>query len=230
MSLRADLASDLADLLKHPTAVHHVWNRACWKRRLRAWPHAGRQQDAADFLSYLQRQDALPLFNSQWITLQDGQLTDTGSVCPVTLLGDLERIQGRRVGCTLQEVVDAWHNRLGSPALTPEARCLALQLNRFRAGSAGARKCNSSVSIPRLLSIPCWLAGGIQKVSFQVSAVLVHLGDTPHSGRYRSVLFEPNGRCWYTDDNQGAGFPSIADAKVFRENAYVVFLSPTSSL
>ena len=227
VSLRADLARDLTELLRHPTHAFHVWSRAPWRRLLRSWPHAGRQQDAADFLSYLQRQDALPLFSGHWITLLKG---DTGGVCPVALLGDLSCVHGSRVGCTLQEVVDAWHSRAGSPALTPGTRCVALQQNRFRTDSAGSRKCSSSVSIPRQLSIPCWIAGGIQQILFQVSAVLIHLGDTPNSGHYRSALFEPNGRCWYTDDNRNAVCPSVSDAKVFRENAYVVFLSPTSTM
>ena len=39
------------------------------------------------------------------------------------------------------------------------------------------------------------------------------------------VLFEPGGRCWYTDDS--ALSPSVPDAKVFRENAF--FLHAASS-
>ena len=230
VSLRADLARDLAELLRHPSRASHVWSRAPWRKLLRSWPHAGRQQDVADFLLYLQRQAALPLFDGHWITLIEGQLTDTGGVCPVALLGDLSCIQGSRIGCTLQEVVDAWHSRAGSPALTPGTSCVALQLNRFRTDSAGSRKCGTSVSIPRQLSIPCWIAGEIRPTLFQVSAVLIHLGHTPSSGHYRSVLFEPNGRCWYTDDDRSAVCPKVSDAKVFRENAYVFFLYPTSTM
>ena len=230
VSLRADLVRDFAELLRHPSRASHVWSRAPWRKLLRSWPHAGRQQDVADFLLYLQRQAALPLFSGHWITLTEGQLTDTGGVCPVALLGDLSCILGSRIGCTLQEVVDAWHSRAGSPALTPGTRCVALQLNRFRADSGGSRKCGTSVSIPRQLSLPCWIAGEIRPTLFKVSAVLIHLGNTPSSGHYRSVLFEPNGRCRYTDDDRSAVCPKVSDAKVFRENAYVFFLYPTSTM
>ena len=74
VSLRADLARDLAELLRHPSRASHVWSRAPWRKLLRSWPHAGRQQDVADFLLYLQRQAALPLFGGHWITLIEGSL------------------------------------------------------------------------------------------------------------------------------------------------------------
>ena len=42
----------------------HLWSRPSWRRCLRRWPDTGRQQDAAEFLTFLQVPAQLRLFGS----------------------------------------------------------------------------------------------------------------------------------------------------------------------
>ena len=228
VNLRPTLVRGLVSAFQGPTVSHHLWSTGAWARLFQQWPHEGRQQDAADFLTFLRQQSLLSSFGGQWLVMHESQLTDAGSLCPIILQGDLPKLCGDRQACRLQEIVDAWHLQSGSPALYSEARCVALQLNRFQQ-RAGVAKCRSRVALPLRVHLPCWVEGVIRLKPFLVRAALIHLGESTRNGHYRSVLFETSGRCWYTDDYSSATNPSLSDARVFQENVYVIFLSPASS-
>ena len=160
--------------------------------------------------------------------MEEGGLVDSGKLCQLALLGDLEAIKNTHGGCKLQDVVNTWHAQPGAPAIASDARCIVLQLNRFRPHGHSVHKSKCPVALPVRINLPCWVEGSVRFLPFLVRAAVIHLGDSTRVGHYRSVLFEPSGRCWYTDDQVRAASPSLSDAKVFRENVYLIFLTPAS--
>ena len=61
---------------------------------------------------------------------------------------------------------------------------------------------------------------------FLLSAVVVHLGSSPHQGHYRTLLVEEQGRAWLTDDGIAAQAPTRDQARLIQKNAYLLFLRP----
>ena len=45
-----------------------------------------------------------------------------------------------------------------------------------------------AVSLPLQVTLPVWVAGEVRHQVFRLSAVLVHLGDSPKQGHYRALL------------------------------------------
>ena len=127
--MRAPLHADLCECLSPRNEPLHLWSRAIWKRCLRHWPHSGRQQDAADFLSHFQQAADLRHFSGSWAVLSEGCLRDCGQVCPLALTCDLSLLPQVRGMCSLQQAIHHWHSSSPHPALTAGAECIAVQLN-----------------------------------------------------------------------------------------------------
>ena len=95
VSMKPVLHDDLCGLLElgsmAPTPLH-IWSRQLWCRHLRHWPDTGRQQDAAEFLSFF-RQACMPTqFQGAWHIISRNRLLDSGSVCPLVLNCVLEHL------------------------------------------------------------------------------------------------------------------------------------------
>ena len=225
--MKEQLHADLSACLSHLTGPTHIWSRTLWKRCLRHWPHCGRQQDAADFLTYLLQAAELRYFRGSWAVLSASSLRDSGQVCPVALTCDLSQVPKVRGLCPLQSVINHWHFSPTSPALTAGTECVVLQLNRFATEGRRLSKVTVAVSLPQQISLPVWVAGSVQRLKFRLCAALVHLGDTPKQGHYRALLVERSGRMWWTDDNRNALPPTSHDTRVILCNSYVLFFCPS---
>ena len=224
-SMREQLHADLSNCLSSCAPVH-IWSRPLWRRCLRFWPHSGRQQDAADFLSHLFQAADLRHFQGAWAVLSGGCLRDCGSVCPVTLSCDVRSLPVVRGIYPLQGVIDQWHNSPACPAFAAGTTCVALQLNRFCTEGRVVRKLHVAVSLPLRVHLPCWVEGSLSRREYRLSAAIVHLGSTPRSGHYRALLVEDSGRMWWTDDGDVARPPIARDADTLLRNAYVLFFRP----
>ena len=121
VSMKPVLHDDLCGLLELGSTAQaplHIWSRQLWRRHLRHWPDTGRQQDAAEFLSFF-RQACVPThFQGAWRIISRNSLLDRGSVCPLVLNCVLENLPLERGLCTLQSMVDAWHSLPGAPTLS----------------------------------------------------------------------------------------------------------------
>ena len=190
--------------------------------------HCGRQQDAADFLTYFTQATELSHFRGSWAVLSEGWLRDSGQVCPVTLTCDLQRPPQIRGICQLQSVINHWHAAPTSPAFTAGTECVALQLNRFDTEGRVVRKVAVAVSLPLQVTLPVWVAGEVRHQVFKLSAVLAHLGDSPKQGHYRALLVlrtlvECGGRMITVEWPP----PIPANASLILRNSYVFFFRPT---
>ena len=70
---------------------------------------------------------------------------------------------------------------------------MALQLNRLLTEGHVLSKLSE-------VHLPCWVAGSLLKSVHRLRAVPVHIGSSPHSGRYRALEVEDYGKMWWSDD------------------------------
>ena len=117
VALGAPLLVDLREVLSSSEPVH-LWSRPSWRRCLRRWPDTGRQQDAAEFLTFLQVPAQLRLFAGSWALLEAHNLHDQGGVCPLFLSSDPERAATLNGMCALQGLIDTWSNSERTLGLT----------------------------------------------------------------------------------------------------------------
>ena len=154
-----------------------------------------------------------------------GSLRDCGGVSPLELQCDLRDIPLVRDICPLQNVIQYWQAAASQAALHAGTACVALQLNRFTVVDRAVHKLSTPVSLPSKLHLPCWVEGSLR---YLLSAALVHLGSTPHSGHYRTLLIESTGKMWWTDDGVPARPPRKDEAFTLLRNVYIIFLRPSS--
>ena len=145
----------------------------------------------------------------------------------LVLTCDLSLLPKVRGVCPLQHAIDFCHSSPDNPALTAGTDCVAIQLNRFRTSGRVISKAAEAVSLPLHISLPSWVEGSARRLEYRLSAVLVHLGETPTQGHYRALLVERTGRMWWTDDGRKACSPTLADAKLIIHNSYVLFFRPS---
>ena len=223
-ALRADLREILASGLTTKTPAH-LWSRPyLWRRHLRHWPDTGRQQDAAQFLSFFRQACALTHFKGTWNIISHNSLIDSGSVCPLMLNCEVDRLPMANGICALPKIVEAWHNLPGTPTLASGTACVVLQLNRFRTVGGVVTKTGTPVTLPATVNPPIWVEGSTTFAKFLLSAVVIHLGSSPHQGHYRVLLVEEQGRAWITEDGIAAQPPH----RTVQENAYFLYLRPYS--
>ena len=85
---------------------------------------------------------------------------------------------------------------------------VVLQLNRFCTAEGVVTKSRVPIALPSTLRLPVLVEGSTTSVRYHLSAVVLHLGDTPQRGHYRVLLVEPTGGAWLTDDGIPTKRPS----------------------
>ena len=200
--MKMSLIRDLQEFLALATPVH-VWSRPSWRRSLRHWPDTGRQQDAAEFLSFLRTAAQLEYFAGSWASLVANELTDYGTVCPVFLSSSLDSASDSDRPCSLHKLIRQWQCSERPPVFTAGTQCVALQLSRFHTTDRRVLKSRSPASLPNTVRLPVWVAGRVQQLLFHLCSALIHLGHTPNSdsGHYRAVLIGSDNTYWITDDD-----------------------------
>ena len=88
---------------------------------------------------------------------------------------------------------------------------MVLQLNRFCTAEGVVTKSRVPIALPSTLRLPVLVEGSTTSVRYHLSAVVLHLGDTPQRGHYRVLLVEPTGGAWLTDD----GIPTKRPSKSY---------------
>ena len=210
----------------------NLWSKIPWRQALREWSQPGRQHDAADFLLVLDRQLQADCFSTDWLAFhqEHGGCVDTGTSCPLALTAvhaNASVPESRsRVSETvsLQNVVTLWHRQTAVHALASGAQACALQLSRFRLVQGTARKVLFHASIPHEIQIPVWHGAGVLHTTYCLQAMIVHLGESMHAGRYRSVLVRDDRRWYYTNDNAEAVLVHRdTDFREIAQNVYIAF-------
>ena len=153
-----------------------------------------RQQDVAEFAHWLLLRTMPQFINCEWVArfLRDG-LENDPSVChekghPFGLI-QLPMDHNPSHTCTLQSLIDTWHDCLGiCRAATQVGRVIILSISRFLTDPA--RKCTQMIVFSNTVTFPCFVGetADIQYVQFAISGFIFHLGDTPHSGHYRAAV------------------------------------------
>ena len=129
----------------------------------------------------------------------------------------------RSSSCTLQALVEDWHNQICVHALTRLEGPVLLHLAR----NADETKQEAPVHISQLIWMPVFLHGiHVERRSCQVRAVVEHHGDSVVSGHYSAVLTTASG--WIHTDDHAA--PSSVIWSAERESLmYLAWLIPAQS-
>ena len=184
--------------------VQTIPSHTHWKSILRQWPGLHQQQDAAEFVNYLQRVCQIPSMSGTWSarlqTYGTVQVNDRGLThCINMQLPIAENI-------TLQTIIHDWAEQYSLHALDHPAQVIVIRLDRCRNGPTGVQKVRSRVTHAAEVQIPCFVRGGIERrgVLYRVSALVVHHGDSPRSGHYTTRLITRQGDTWATEDGRPA--------------------------
>ena len=167
----------------------------------------------------------------------DGQchVADRGTTWPIFINSQLPMPQPRAQPCMPQLLVDEWHEQANRCALSGEPPAvLALQLNRFHVSHGTCTKILSRVSLSNSLSIPHFvhpldrIALGLEEnvINYRLIAALVHYGDEPTAGHYRSVLVKEH-RQYLTDDQRPSTLIKPNQISEVESNVYVLLFHRT---
>ena len=169
---------------------------------------ASRQHDAADFLLHLHQVIHAPCLRGLWQSYdRNGTLKDEGGVCPLILSGlqDASEALPQSAQCH----VNRWHSQRYLHALVPGSDAVVLQLNRFdfSNGMGVAQKLDHSIRADPDLLLPQWSSDSSQGIlwkTYQLRAIIQHIGPSSVSGHYRAALqplADDDASQWhYTDD------------------------------
>ena len=94
----------------------------------------------------------------------------------------------------LQDAVEEWHTAGSAMALVDPPPALYIQLERYFPVAGRIYKRNDGLCLAdRIFRVPAFSANGIDVdfISYQVMAIIVHIGPTPAHGHYRSPLWHP---------------------------------------
>ena len=162
-----------------------------WASLLQQWRQPQRQHDVGEFMSHVM-QKARP--DSMWgawhMMTAAGEVRDVGDFHGPLMVHicNPSRVQST----TLQALVDGWTDAgEGVRRLIYEAPpLLCVQISRFH-GRRKIRKLMHQVMLGNgRVHIPCRERPGVDasELCYRVTAISVHLGNTPSSGHYRAVL------------------------------------------
>ena len=165
------------------------------------WSFSDAQQDAVEFTGQLL--EGIGWLHGRWEarSFQDGRVQSYESgYAPITLPAPAHAF-------TLQDAIQAWHTASHLHALVETPEITFLQLGRYNGGA----KHMAAAGYEDQVQMPVFQRGlDVSWVSYEVQSAMLHYGDTPLSGHYRSHLRTPSTDQWYlTDDHVTAQLQSI---------------------
>ena len=217
------------DILYGPT--HNTITRlASWRRLLRNWSRPASQHDVAEFVLHVLSQQQPLALQGQWqsriaVGTDHVAISDEGSLLSPIIL----HLRGDAQADTLQACIDRWHQQVPLHGLLDDTPVLLLQLARYSNGVAGTEKDRTEVQLSQKISVPIFGQGlRTYRATYLVSAIILHHGDSLHSGHYTSMLLEPSalprGSCWGTDDHRSARqYPRLP--KCVARDSYLAILA-----
>ena len=198
-----------ASQLARSTPEHHVLDAIT-----RGWTFDGNQQDAAEFLSAI-----LPNLSGIqvccWETrspMEAGYVVDEEGLSPIFLNVPLAE--------DLQTMINGWSNQTPVRALVNAEKFVFLALPRY----AGDGKNSSSIRLPEMLSLPAFEGEGsvLTWQSFLLRAGVIHLGEEPTSGHYRSLI-RAEAQWYLADDSRPPTACQLNDSAI-TGNIYLLLL------
>ena len=219
---------DLRKFLQWLSTQHKpqpIWDNWSWQTLTKSWPQPLRSHDVADFLEFLQPM----IFKGkagQWQSRASTpdpvitpQVVQCGHVWPIALPSALHS----ETACTLQQLVDSWHNQPQVHGLSDLSRFVALQIPRFKPDGS---KALTQITAPWTVHLPHFTGsfGNLGRVPYVAHSMIMHDGESIMQGHYRAVLLEAGAPKYVVEDGRK---PAKLTPKVFRrlENqVYIVFL------
>ena len=166
----------------------------------------GQQQDASEFCSYLLNFTRPRFLNCSW----DNRPSFADGVDSVHLAHEkgsqfspikLQFIDFGTDSCQLQDLIHAWHDALGlCRAVTEVGHQLIFAIDRHDLSHS---KCLQAIQcLNNRVVVPCFSSaeGDISMDTFELCAVIFHLGDSPFTGHYRAGLRYQGQWLLYDDD------------------------------
>ena len=206
----------------------HVWSLLPWRQMMREWASPGIQHDAAEFLQFLAGAAPPGMLHSAWqarsIVQDEITITDQGAGCPLLLSVPSPASEHS----TLQSMLDAWHSQASKHGFAAAPMSVVLQINRFQQVGDSWTKSTLRVQVPDTCSLPVFSNGlDVTFHRFRFRAGVIHLGPTPHTGHYRSILKPSAGQTFFiTDDGVPAAKVTRAQEDMIRANLYLCFFTP----
>ena len=111
------------------------------------------------------------------------------------------------------------------PHTVQDCLSCACNLNGFNFQGAIRKDTQVIEWVERILEVPVWCNDSqlhTRDTRFQVLAIAVHRGDTPHSGHYQTCLIE-HSQEYLTDDNIVAKPLRQCDRQLVSQNSYLLF-------
>ena len=128
----------------------------------------------------------------------------------------------------LQELVWQWEAQASQHAIESCPHLLCLCLARYSHSEGEARKncsvvrCGHEAIAFAKFTSPHEIS--VDQVMYRVQSVVVHLGESPKQGHYRSFLSH-GGHWFYTDDGRVAELAQPTDLEVLSRQSYLLWLS-----
>ena len=198
---------------------------------LRYWKHIRSQHDAAEFYAFLAPQLLATLCEGDWQArrhaLPHAEVTDLGStVQPVSLYPSLTET-------TLQALVNKWHTQAHRHALRKAPEILTLRIPKFtRPGHPAALAVRYDLLNTECVQMPCYTRSDCttELVSYELTACVLHVGDTPRAGHYTTLLRVGQGEWQLHDDARDIIICTQQRAsQLAGEQGYVILLRKASS-
>ena len=177
-----------------PVALYH--GDATFVEQLREWVASHcweQQQDAGDFVHFLLPVLAPAFFSGYWIPKWVADKPDEihtvdekgAAFSPVLISVDLQ-VPAQ----TIQDYISCWYDTDGHRRLFPEPpRGTCIQLNRLR-HEPSLHKDNSEIFISDHVCLPCLVNHETTWISYTVTAVTYHIGDSYNSGHWRTCIWQ----------------------------------------
>ena len=198
-----------ASQLARITPEHHVLDVVT-----RGWTFDGNQHDSAEFLSAI----LLNLPGIQicsWETrspMEEGYVVDEEGLSPIFLATPLAN--------DLQTMIDQWSRQTPARALITAERYAILALPRY----VGDGKNSNPIRLQEMLSLPVFEAAGSELIwhSYFLRAGVIHLGEEPTSGHYRSLISKET-QWFLADDSHPPTACNLSDSTI-TGNVYLLLL------
>ena len=179
-----------------------------FRNLLSDWRAETQQHDIGEFFQYLTHASSMRLEQHGWqareMRGEQLRVLDTGHLgTPIPLDIAFARSIPEQPHTVQDCVINHFRGQAALVALTSAAPLLCLQLKRF-SFQGDVRKDTQSIEwVERELEVPIWCDEHhlrTRDARYQILAIAVHRGDTPHSGHYQACLIE-NSQEYLADDN-----------------------------
>ena len=181
-------------------SLQNVWTRISWRALHQRWPQPTRQHDIVEYLTYLRAFLHPSITQCIWQARQhlDGftRVIDSGSCWPLWIPTPLHALHpSTSCELSIQHLLDNWSAQQGLQGTVDVPGVLLIQINRFNQSVSGVNKSSIPVKVDTHIMVPGFVADltqphamDVRYARYRCTAALLHEGQTPESGHYRTVL------------------------------------------